>query len=274
MILLYIFCDVLGTKNHNAKHGCARCTVVGEFNSTSHTTVFKHLDQPLRADADFRNNVYFGTHQVEHTPILAIQSVDMIQDFVVSDPLHLFDHGITEKLLTGFMNGKLSNIDAKWCAVQIEMISEYLSSIKAPYEIRSQRPIRDLKSVAKWKAIEFRNFALYVGIVVLNGNLPDYMYKHFLLYFCAYNIICSNHHLVRLSRVADTCLKLFIERFKTIYGVHHFTSNLHNLAHVMEDVKRYGAINTISAYPFEGHLFKIKRSLRSGNLPLSQTANR
>lgn len=260
--------------NHNGKHGCSRCTVVGEFNSTSHTVVFKGFDAPLRTNDEFRNNVYFGTHQVTASPLLNIQNVDMIKDFIVGDSLHLFDHGITKKLLTGFMTGKLGNIDAKWCSQQIDIVSKYLLSIKAPYEIRGQRVIRDLSSVAKWKGIEFHNFALYVGIIVLNGNLPDYLYKHFLLYFCAYTIISSKRHLFSLSVVAEMCLKLFVERFKEIYGSHHFTMNLHNLLHVMEDVKRFGVINTFSTYPFEAYLFEIKRWLRSGNLPLSQIANR
>lgn len=260
--------------HHNAKHGCSRCTVVGEFHSTSHTTVFKRFDAPLRTNDDFRNNVYLGTHQVEASPLIEIQNVDMIKDFIVGDSLHLFDHGITQKLLTGFIKGTLGNIEAKWCQEQINMVSNYLLSIKAPSEIRGQRAIRNLNIVAKWKGIEFHNFALYVGIIVLNGNLPDYLYKHFLLYFCAYTIISSKRHLLSLSEVAEMCLKLFVERFKLIYGSHHFTMNLHNMLHVMEDVKRFGAINTFSTYPFEAYLFEIKRLLRSGHLPLTQIANR
>lgn len=260
--------------NHNAKHGCSRCTVVGEFSSTSNTTVFKKFDAPLRTNDDFRNDVYFGTHQVEASPLLDIQNLDMIKDFIVGDSLHLFDHGITQKLLTGFIKGKLGNVDAKWCKEHFDIVSEYLLSIKAPSEIRGQRAIRDLNSVAKWKGIEFRNFSLYVGIIVLNGNLPDYIFKHFLLYFCAYTIISSKRHLLSLSVVAEKSLRLFVERFKLIYGSQHFTMNLHNMLHVMEDVTRFGAINTFSTYPFEGYLFEIKRLLRSGHLPLNQIANR
>lgn len=259
--------------NHNSKHGCSRCTVVGEYSHTSNTTVFKSL-RPLRTDADFRSGVYFGSHQAHISPILSIKGVDIIQDFIVADSLHLFDHGITDKLLTGFINGKLGNIESKWCVAQINMVSEYLISMKPPCEIRELRAVRDLKSIAKWKGIEFHNFALYLGIVVLNGNLPDYIYNHFLLYFCAYTIISSKEHLLRLTLVADSCMNLFIERFKEIYGVHHFTSNVHYLHHVMEDVRRFGPINTFSTYPFEGYLFTIKKLLRSGNLPLSQAANR
>lgn len=224
----------------------------------------------LRTDSEFRNNVYFGAHQVEINPLIHIQHIDMIKDFIVGDSLHLFDHGITKKMLTGFLNGDLGNIEAKWCADQTEMVSRYLLSIKAPYEIRAQRP----DSIAKWKGIEFHNFALYVGIVVLNGILPNYMYKHFLIYLIAYTIISSERHLLNLTEVARRCLELFLRGFQQIYGWQHFTMNMHNLSHVIEDVKRFGAVNTFSTYPFEAHLYEIKRLLRSGNLPLSQVANR
>lgn len=264
----------LDTMNHNSKHGCSRCTTVGEFNHLSGTVVFKEADAPLRTDENFRNAVYLHTHQKGTTPLISIPNLDLILDIVVGDSLHLLDHGITHKILNGFVNGKLSNVDAKWSTVQTNLVSEYLNSIKAPYEIRAQRPIRDLSSIAKWKAIEFHNFALYIGIAVLNGNLPDYIYSHFLLYFCAVTIISSKHHLSRLIFVAEKCLKTFVERFQIIYGLQHFTSNLHYLLHLMDDVKRFGSINTFSTYPFESYLYKIKRLLRSGNLPLSQVAHR
>lgn len=52
------------------------------------------------------------------------------------------------------------------------------------------------------------------------------------------------------------------------------TSNIHNLIHVVEEVERFGPLNTISSYPFENYLFKIKNMLRSGRLPLPQIINR
>lgn len=273
-ISLYQIISFIGIAGHNSKDGCSKCTVRGEFNQISHTVVFPKLDAPKRTDADFRNKMYFGGHQKELTPLLDIPNLDMIQDFPIGDSMHLLDHGITSRLLNGFINGKLSNVDAKWSNFQMNLVSKYLNSIRAPAEIRSQRQIRDLTTIAKWKAIDFRNFALYTGIVILNGNVKDYIYKHFLLYFCALTIITSECHLKRLGNVAELCLNLFVERFKTIYGEHQFTSNVHNLIHLMDDVKRFGTITTFSTYPFESYLFKIKRLLRSGNLPLSQVAKR
>lgn len=267
---MYIFS--LGTAHHNSKHGCSRCTTVGRLNHSAGIFVFKQLDAPLRTDLNFRNNLYLGAHQKEITPLVGISGIDMISDFVVGDSLHLLDHGITKKLLFSFIDGHLGNVDAKWSAHQINIVSQYLASIRAPYEIISEGPTRDLSTIAKWKGMDFHNFALYTGIVVLNGNLPDYIYKHFLVYFCAVTIYSSKYHLETLIKVADLCLKLFIERFEIIYGSQHFTSNLHNLNHLIDDVKRFGPINTFSSYSFESLLIQIKKLLRPGYLPLAQAA--
>lgn len=69
-------------------------------------------------------------------------------------------------------------------------------------------------------------------------------------------------------------LKEYLEKFKTIHGIHHFTSNLHNLIHVVDDVKRFGPLGNFDAYPFESRLFYLKRLLRIGVNPLQQIARR
>lgn len=261
------------TVNHNHKHGCAKCNVIGEWNHISRTVVFTKLDAQLRTDAEFREGKYLGTHQKGSTPLLELP-IDMIADFPVADCLHLCDLGITKRLIVGWIEGTLGNVDAKWSSRETLIVSGLLGSIKAPAEIRSQRAVRDFSIIKKWKAIEFRNFGLYLGVVALKGNLKDYIYKHFLLYFCALTIFSSEYHLKQLFTIGESCLKVFVERYKNIYGPQYFTSNVHNLTHLSNDVKRFGALNTISAYPFESKLFRIGRLLRTGNLPLSQVAKR
>lgn len=227
---------------------------------------------PKRSDTEFRKFSY-TEHQQCVTPLIELP-IDLIEDFPVGDSLHLLDHGVTKRLLTGWIEGTLGNIDAKWSKQQLKAVSEQLGSLKAPAEIREQRQVRDFDSIKYWKAVEFRHFALYYGIVVLKGHLPEYIYNHFILYFCAYTIFTSKHHLGALFEVGRRCIEFFVEKFKIIYGTAYFTSNIHNLSHLSDDVKKFGPLNTFSTYPFEGKLFKIGRMLHSGNLPLSQVAKR
>lgn len=52
------------------------------------------------------------------------------------------------------------------------------------------------------------------------------------------------------------------------------TSNFHNLIHLIDDVKRFGNLDTSNAYPFESKLYYIKKLLGNGNLPLTQVTKR
>lgn len=264
---------LLGIVNHNHKHGCSKFDVVGEWSHQIKTTYYSILNNEKRTDSQFRNKSYYGTHQVSISPLMDLP-IDMVQDFPVGDSLHLLDLGITKRLLVGWREGSLGNVDAKWSTYEKENISKFLVSIKSPAEIRAQRPVRDFSSFNHWKAIEFKNFGHYVGIVVLKKNLPDYIYNHFILYFCTLVIFSTNFHLKRLFVVAEKSLAIFLERFRIIYGKDYFTSNLHNLSHLIEDVKRFGPLNTFNTYPFGGKLGKVGRLLRSGNLPLAQAAKR
>lgn len=266
----------LGTAYFNSVHGCAKCKVVGKQILGMRTTVFTELNAPKRLDLDFRDDSNYDpqSHHREKSPLLQLPRFDMVEDVVVADSLHLFDHGVTSRLLNGWIKGDLAKADAKWSSYVYENISKYLSTMKAPAEIRANRSIRDLSCIADWKGVEYRHFALYVGIVVLKGNLKDYLYKHFVLYFCALKIFSSRVFLNEFFVVGEKCMEAFVERFKIIYGPQFFTSNVHNLIHVSNDVKRFGALNTISTYPFESKLFKLKRLLHTGNLPLEQVSRR
>lgn len=59
-----------------------------------------------------------------------------------------------------------------------------------------------------------------------------------------------------------------------MYGEQLFCSNLHSLTHLVDDVERFGPLDTFDAYPFESRLYTLKRLIRSGNLPLAQVARR
>ena len=111
------------------------------------------------------------------------------------------------------------------------------------------------------------------GIVVLKKNLPGDVYAHFLMLFCAVTI-CSSVHFVNYLKVAESLMEDYLERFRDIYGEPYMTSNVHNLIHLVDEVKRFGILSTFNAYPFENMLYQIKLLLRQGNNPLVQVAKR
>lgn len=195
----------------------------------------------------------------------------MIADFPVGDSLHLIDLGIMKKCLIGWRDGKFGNYRTKWSAQQTADITKYLTQLKLPSEIH--RKVRGLECLSHWKGTEFRTFLFYVGIVILKPFLPEDVYEHFLIFFCAITI-CSADCYSHFTDLAESLLQHYIERYADIYGEDYISSNVHNLTHVTEDVKRFGVLSSFSAYPFESKLYQIKNLIRSGHKPLHQVAKR
>lgn len=121
--------------------------------------------------------------------------------------------------------------------------------------------------------LEFRTFLLYLGPVILKDFLTAEAYKNFMYLSCAIRI-CSTQKLSRYLNVADCIIKDYIEQYIDLYGIDSIGSNVHNLCHLIADVKKFGALPSISSYPFENKLHFIKKLLRHGNRPLAQVVNR
>lgn len=241
----------------------------GEWSYVSNTNIFPRTVSAKRTDAEFRQKLH-GSHHVVDSPLLKLD-IDMIKDFPVADSLHLLHLGLMKRFLTGWRNGTFRNSDTKWPAETTIKVSDYLNQCKMPAEFH--RVVRNLECLSHWKGTEFRTFLHYIGIVVLKDHLSREAYEHFLLMFCSVTI-CASKQYSRMLPVAHQMLLQFIEIFAELYGEHHITSNVHNLAHVVDDVERFGELESFSAYPFENQLRKIKRKLRTGNRPLTQVAKR
>lgn len=148
--------------NFNGKHGCLKCSIIGKYSHISHTVVFTKTDQPARTNEKFRAKEYEG-HQKSDTPLTKLP-IDMIQDIIIADPLHLLELGVMKRLIVGWRSGDLG-FHIKWSSQHQNNISEWLQQIQMPSEIH--RDTRSFLFFAKWKGLEFRNFLNYLGVVVL-----------------------------------------------------------------------------------------------------------
>lgn len=257
--------------NFNGQHGCLKCETVGEYSYTTNCNIFPRTHCRPRTDTGFREKMYEGHHKID-SPLLQLQ-IDMIKDFPTSDRLHLIDGGHTKRLLIGWKDGSFKNSGLKFSAKDIIQISSFLENIKTPKEIH--RSIRGLDCIHHWKGTEFYTFLHYVSIVVMKDFLATDVYNHFLLYFCSVTILSSEKYL-HFINCAEAMLNHYLELFRHVYGEQYMTSNVHNLVHLVDDVKRYGALSTFSSYPFENMLGHIKALLlrRGNNNVLASVAKR
>lgn len=231
---------------------------------------YPRIDCSLRTDESFRNQSDSSHHRVT-TPLIKLP-IDMVADFVIADSLHLLELGVMKRCLMGWARGSLNKI-SKWSTRDKVEINLKLQSYNAHIPKEFHRAVRTLDTLSFWKAIEFRKFLLYLGPVVLKDFLQPNIYKNFLQLFCAVTI-CSTDIFSHFLHIADSLFKDFIEGYIQIYGKDTISTNVHNLCHVVDDVRKFGNLTKISAYPYENTLYSLKLLLRSGNKPLVQIAKR
>lgn len=258
-----------GVSSFNAINGCLKCVAEGEYSYDSRTVVFTSINSAPRTDAHFRTKSY-GRHHKTPTPLIDIPNLDLIQDIIVGDRLHLIDLGVTKRMLKGWRDGSLGFL-TKLTAIEIESMSKSLYEIELPSEIH--RKMRGLESLAHWKGSELSSFLHYAGVVILKEFLPEDAFNHFLLLFVAITMLSSDKH--RLNwHVARKMLEEFITDYIDIYGEQFITSNIHNLQHIVDEIEKFGPLNTLSAYPFENALNRLKHLLRNGWKSLEQVTKR
>ncbi|KAF0746607.1 DUF4806 domain-containing protein [Aphis craccivora] len=173
-----------------------------------------------------------------------IPDIDFVKLFSM-DCMHLVCLGITKKLLV------------LWLGSIVDFA-------------RKPRPV---KEVLRWKATEFRQFILYIGIIVLKDILPNESYNNFLALCVSMRILLceNNYHCLNFTR---ELLKYFVESFQYIYGVKYVSQNVHGLLHLCDDYERHGSLNACSTFPFENFMKILKKMIRKHDKPLQQVVRR
>lgn len=261
----------IGTVASNHYHGCLKCSVIGKYCNNSKRMSYPHFDIPRRTDTGFRMREDPDHHKCR-SPLEDLP-IDMIQDFPIADSLHLFDLGLTKKCLLIWMKGSAGYKD-RFTKDDIIVINYRLKICNETIPCELHRAVRNLNYIKVWKALEFRNFLLYFGFVVLKDVLPQEAYEHFLLLFATARILSCKQYTEQFIHVAATFIDAYLEGYIQIYGINSISSNVHNLCHVIDDVRRFGPLTNFSTYPFENALYQVKQLLRNGNQPLSQVAKR
>lgn len=155
----------------------------------------------------------------------------------------------------------------------IEMTSRFLLRCNMFMPTDIHRSVRRLDVLKFWKGVEFRCVLLYIGMVVLRPVLNDAEYQHFLL-LCSAATICNCNAYKTLIPIATNMFNAYIKEYIRLYGTHTITSNVHNLAHVTEDMIKHniGNLSEISIYKYENCLRLIGLKLKNCNKPLEQIA--
>ena len=199
------------TKGHNGKGGCERCSQRGE--SINRRWVYPEFDA-LRTDLTFRSGEH-EDHRTGLSPFEAIDELDMNFDFPL-DPMHMLYLGVMKRMLKNIWLGK--KFPHRFSDQQIKTVNVDLLSLRSFWPVEFNRKGRILQNVPNWKAVEFRDFLLYLGPLVLKKLLSDEKLEHFLHFHVAARILATPSSNNDQKSFAGSLLRYFVFDFGRIYG--------------------------------------------------------
>lgn len=266
---------IKNVKPHSARQGCERCTVVGV---RLKGVTFNDDECPARTNATFRNRTH-ADHHKGPSPLEQAR-IKMISQFVL-DYMHLILLGVMRRLLCLWFEAEKTkhNVKKRFCRLYIaqqDVVDARLLKYAETCPSEFARKPRSLKNKRMWKATELRTFLLYTGIFALQGTLEHNCWQNFKLLMCAMRICLSSKYSAQQQyrKFAKNCLRSFVKQYRGLYGKKEVVYNVHNVLHLHKDVKRYGNLDSVSAFPFENHLQSFKRMIRSGSSTIQQVVRR
>jgi hypothetical protein len=252
-------------KGHGAYGGCDRCVQTGVYlNKVTYpdSNACRRTDELFKQMADER-------HHIQVSPLSSL-SIGMVTSFPI-DYMHLVCLGVMRKLVSLWLTGPLKT---RLGRQSVRELDGRVRSLKDHIPIEMKRKPRSFSEFERWKAVEFRLLLLYTGSSVLNDILPIQLYNNFLLLSVAMTIFLDPSMCHIYTDYAHTLLILFVQHFGELYGMDKITYNIHGLVHLSEDVRKYGALDGVSAFPFENFLGKLKKFVRKPSSPLEQIVRR
>lgn len=180
-------CLVTFSVYYNAINGCGRCEIVGKYEAKMK---FLQGVAEFRTDRSFREKRKPSHHK--GTSPLEELNIDMIKSFPL-DYMHLVCLSITKLLLWLWFKSKfplLKPSGMKFLSDSILDLGKYLFK-------EFNRKTYALSDLGRWKATVFRTFLLYVGPIVLQGQLRKKYVDNFMLLNCAIRILCHPVECIR-----------------------------------------------------------------------------
>lgn len=260
---------ILNHRSHVSHTSCSKCKVSSIY--TEGRIVFSGINHILRTDEEYITCSDEDHHKNGISPLSSLP-MGMVSQ-VPFEYMHLVCLGVVKKLLSAWILGKYSRL-SKLSGRSISVICERLNFLRVYCPSDFSRRPRSLDIFSKYKATEFRQFLLYTGPVVMYNLLDEQLYKHFLFLHAAIRILVSKTPSKQHLRFAELALQKFVLRCEILYGPTFQTYNVHGLLHLPDDVKRFGSLDSFSAFPYENNMSIFNKYCRKPSQPLQQFFNR
>ena len=262
------------TKCFNAKLGCDRCEISGDWCPISHTTLFKTPLNPLRmpklrTNEEFRRNAANNQKRSSSvTPLTILRNIDLVKDVNV-DVMHGAFIGVVisiwvngNNVFPKFPEALLQNINSK-----IDIFNKYVVNKCFDHK---PKYITDYKN---FKGDDFRIFLLYAAPFVLQDIPPD-QFNSFMCLHQGISLLENQTYIDRYSEYAHKLFHSFLIQSEYMYGASILTYNFHGILHYAEDAVRHGPLTANGAFCFESFNAKFCRFIKSRTYPLTEFAKR
>lgn len=256
---------VKGVKGHSGYHACEYCHQEGE--RRNRRTIFPQTNAPRRTDETFS----LRTHPLHHRLRSPIEDtgIAMVSQFPL-DYQHLVLLGCVRTLLFAWVLGKLP---LSIGAANVRILNAHMLRLREFWPSDFSRPPRSAEDLKYWRATEYRQFVLYLCILVLKDCISHRQYQHFLLLHAAITIMCRDDLIGTMLDDADQYLLDFFNELAVLYDRQFQYFNFHCLIHLRLSAERYGVLDGFSAFPFENYLSTLKRLTTSRKKPLLSLIN-
>ncbi|KAK7603314.1 hypothetical protein V9T40_003313 [Parthenolecanium corni] len=272
---------VLNVKGHSGYSSCIKCWTKGESSGT--TIYFPQVDARLRTNEEFVN---CQDEDLHHGPsdLARIPNFDFIK-MVPFDYMHSVCLGVMKKFLHFWTkpSGARSVVGRILSGTTLLAINQHLTQLAeehyCPMNFARFRP-RSFQHLPNFKATEYRQVLLYTGPVIFYKRLYGAHWKIMVNLNVIFRMLCqlslqeSQPDRNKILQFTERRLKWLVCFVVEMYGVQSASFNLHSLIHLPDDCSTFGSVDNFSCFMFEAFLYKVKRSIRTGNKPLQQLINR
>ena len=132
----------------------------------------------------------------------------------------------------------------------VSVVDQRLKNISPTLDI-TRLPRSISEHLKYWKANELRSFLLYYGLPVLYGLLPDKYFEHYFYFVRATYLLLQESISEAHLTIAEQLLEQFCRGFTNLYQERYETLTVHQLLHLVDNVRDLGPLYTHSCFSFE-----------------------
>ena len=263
---------------YNGYFGCERCSLSGTW--LGRVVYNTQMVGVARTDEYFRQMRYTH-HQPNEDRVspFATAGIGCVTQFVL-DFMHMIPLGVIKRILDWLKtDGDLvGQYAVRLSQERIQRVTHLLRHYSSQMPTDFARRPRGLDDLKFWKATEFRMFMLYLAPVVIRPPIVSQdLYHHFMRLSVGISLLLERDNIKRnrFLHYARELLRAFVVDCQHIYGPKFTVYNVHSVQHIPDDVEKFNLpLDQISAFPFENHLGKLKKLIRSGHNPIAQVYRR